>query len=61
MSSVPDRGSSGGLDKDTRRRMTIALCDQPVITQLVDTALASKLKREENKRREYLAILSTSR
>ncbi|KAL8783685.1 MAG: hypothetical protein Q9195_009310 [Heterodermia aff. obscurata] len=52
MSSDPgNTGTTGGLDKETRRRMTIALCDQPVITQLVETGLASKLKREENKRR----------
>ena len=52
MSSDPGTTSTtGGLDKETRRRMTIALCDQPVITQLVETGLASKLKREENKRR----------
>ena len=59
MSSDPGTaGTTGGLDKETRRRMTIALCDQPVITQLVETGLASKLKREENKRRTPPCLVS---
>ena len=59
MSSDPGTsGTTSSLDKETRRRMTIALCDQPVITQLVETGLASKLKREENKRRTRPYLLS---
>ena len=46
-----DQGDTEGLDKDSRRRLTLVLCEQPVITQLVDTGNASKLKREDNKRR----------
>ena len=56
-----DQGVTEGLDKDTRRRMTLVLCEEPVITQLVDTGNASKLKREDNKRRKCYSRMIESR
>ena len=56
-----DQVVTEGLDKDTRRRMTLILCEQPVITQLVDTGNASKLKREDNKRRKCYSRMIESR
>ena len=46
-----DQGEAEGFDKASRRRLTLVLTEQAVITQLVETGNASKLKRVDNHRR----------
>ena len=43
-----DQGEAEGFDKASRRRLTLVLTEQAVITQLVETGNASKLKRVDN-------------